>query len=228
MAESSQSISPKHQGNVKLIGIAGVVKGAKFSVQQGKSKVLGRSRDCDICLRELPAVAELAEKSEDYERHFHTVSRKHAKITYHEYGNVEITDLSSNGTYIDGKRVENSVMLTDLEQHPHELRLGTSVIFQLDWWRLVPIDSVKMPKVKVKQKKEEEAPEEESKEESSDGSDSSASSSADAGSDSDTKIKSSTSSHKMSDFVHEDTDEAGDQEEEADTGEMDSSIDEKS
>jgi|GEM_PF-1391784 len=190
---TSNSIHPSEQGNVKLIGIGGVVKGAKFSVRQGESVVIGRSRECDVCLRELPAVAELAERGEDAERHFHTVSRKHAKITYHEYGRVEIEDLSSNGTFVDGQRVEISIELEDLERHPHELRLGTSVVFQLDWWKLVPLSSIKMPKVKVKKKKDTELVEV-----SKDGDVEDAEEPLDPDDP-------TSSAHQLSDMVHEDT-----------------------
>lgn len=142
---------PVHpQGNVKLIGIAGLVKGEEFSIQVGESHTVGRSRDCNICLREVPKARELKEGDELLERHFNTVSRVHMRVTHHAPDNVEIEDLSSNGLFLDGKRVEGTVVLTDLPEHRHELKLGTHETFCIDWWRLVRRSEVKMVSVKVK------------------------------------------------------------------------------
>ena len=56
------------------------------------SKTIGRSNDCDICLNVVH------------------LSRNHARITVRA-GEVELEDLnSSNGTYLNGKKIENAVL----------------------------------------------------------------------------------------------------------------------
>jgi hypothetical protein len=141
-------VGPK--GNVKLIGIAGLVKGEEFSIAQGASATIGRSRDCTICLREVPRARDLKEGDELLEKHFNTVSRTHMRVTYHAPDNVEIEDLSSNGLFLDGKRVNGKVVLKDLPEHRHELKLGTHETFCIDWWRLVRKSEVRMVTVRVK------------------------------------------------------------------------------
>jgi len=150
------------KGNVKLIGIAGLVKGEEFTIGMGESATVGRSRDCTICLREVPKARELKEGDEVLERHFNTVSRTHMRVIYHAPDNVEVEDLSSNGLFLDGKRVEGKVVLTDLPEHRHELKLGTHETFCIDWWRLVRKSEVRMVTVRVKgaPPPEPEAPEE--------------------------------------------------------------------
>lgn len=138
------------RGNVKLIGIAGLVKGEQFSIEQGKSVIVGRSRECNISLREVPKAKAIAGKGGDLEQHFSTVSRKHVRITYIAPDKIELEDLSSNGTFLDGERVEGKAVITDVVEKPHELKLGTSETFQLDWWQLVPRSQVEMVKVKAK------------------------------------------------------------------------------
>lgn len=162
-------VGPK--GNVKLIGIAGLVKGEEFSIAQGTSATVGRSRDCTICLREVPRARDLKEGDELLEKHFNTVSRVHMRVTYHAPDNVEIEDMSSNGLFLDGKRINGKVVLKDLPEHRHELKLGTHETFCIDWWRLVRKSELRMVSVKVKaspqaaeEGKEEEAGEEAKKE----------------------------------------------------------------
>ncbi|MCA8939276.1 MAG: FHA domain-containing protein, partial [Planctomycetes bacterium] len=149
-------------GNVKLIGIAGLVKEAQFSVGLGESVVVGRSSECNICLQDVPH-AKAIEDNEQLEKHFRTVSRKHMRLTYHANDNIEIEDLSSNGLFLDGKRIEGKTTISDLVRRPYELKLGTTETFSLDWWKLVPKSSVKMVQVMVKREPEpeEEAPKKE-------------------------------------------------------------------
>ncbi len=74
----------------------------------------------------------MPEEKRKADRDFKTVSRKHVRITYREPGKIEIEDLSSNGTFLDGRRIER-VEITDLRERPHELLLGTREKFLLEW-----------------------------------------------------------------------------------------------
>ena len=115
-----------------LVGTEGVVRGERFELWRGASVVVGRSRSCDISLRRCKAWLAMDEEKRRSDRDFKTVSRKHVRITYREPGKIEIEDLSSNGTFLDGRRIER-VEVTDLRERPHELLLGTREKFLLEW-----------------------------------------------------------------------------------------------
>ena len=45
---------------------------------------------------------------------------------------IELEDLSSNGTFVDGKRIDRLV-ITDVKETPHEILLGAGDAFRLEW-----------------------------------------------------------------------------------------------
>ena len=115
-----------------LVGVRGVVQGEQFSLEYGKSVVVGRSRECDISLRNCKKWEELEARGELPEDGSKTVSRKHLKITVHDVGRIELEDLSSNGTFVDGKRIDRMV-IDDVKDTTHELLLGAGEGFRLEW-----------------------------------------------------------------------------------------------
>ena len=120
-----------NQGPV-LIGIAGIVEGEVFPLEYGKSVIIGRSRMCDISLRNCKRWLDLEETGEVPEESSKTVSRKHVKITFHNADSIELEDLSSNGTYVDGSRIDRMV-ITDIREAPHEVQMGGGDKFRLEW-----------------------------------------------------------------------------------------------
>ncbi|MFH1731811.1 MAG: FHA domain-containing protein [Planctomycetota bacterium] len=120
-----------NQGPV-LIGLAGVVEGEVFPLEYGKSVIIGRSRACDISLRNCKRWLELEETGEVPEESSKTVSRRHLKITFHNADSIELEDLSSNGTYVDGSRIDRMV-ITDIREAPHEVQMGGGDKFRLEW-----------------------------------------------------------------------------------------------
>ena len=120
-----------NQGPV-LTGIAGVVEEEVFHLEYGKSVTIGRSRACDISLRNCKRWIELEETGEVPEESAKTVSRKHLKITFHNADSIELEDLSSNGTYVDGIRIDRLV-ITDIREAPHEVQMGGGDKFRLEW-----------------------------------------------------------------------------------------------
>ena len=60
------------------------------------------------------------------------MSRKHVRISCYDAENIEVEDLSSNGTFVDGQRTDR-VVITDLRERSHELLLGTREKFRLEW-----------------------------------------------------------------------------------------------
>ncbi|MBI2191411.1 MAG: FHA domain-containing protein [Planctomycetes bacterium] len=115
-----------------LIGIAGLIEGEQYPLQYGQSVVIGRSRSCDISLRKCARWQELPPEERNEEKDFKTVSRKHVRITFYNANSIEIEDLSSNGTFVDGQRVDR-VLISDIKERDHEIQLGTQERFRLSW-----------------------------------------------------------------------------------------------
>ncbi len=115
-----------------LVGIQGFVQGEEFPLWRGATVVVGRSRGCDISLRRCKAWLALAPEKRSEQGDFKSVSRKHVRISFHSEDNIEIEDISSNGTFLDGQRITR-VVLHNLAERSHELLLGTHEKFRIEW-----------------------------------------------------------------------------------------------
>jgi len=115
-----------------LVGVDGFVAGEEIPLQYGKTIIVGRSRSCDISLRRCPRWRELPVEERETEADFKTVSRKHLRVTFYNANSIELEDLSSNGTFVDGKRIER-ILISDLKEREHEILLGTKERFSLAW-----------------------------------------------------------------------------------------------
>ncbi len=115
-----------------LTGIYGAFKGKKFYIQEGESIVLGRSHSCDIVLESGTFLEASEADTEHITKHFQTISRKHLRITFHNEVKVELEDLSANGTFLDGERVER-IFLADITTESHTILLGSREKFLLEW-----------------------------------------------------------------------------------------------
>ncbi len=108
--------STTHAPRLLVAGTGKMLTGVRRILRPGDSIVVGRSRSCDISLRRSrafqihPDPVRLLE-SDDFRR----VSRVHCEIAFGEDGQVEIRDLSRNGTQVDGARVEGRCVLDPSE-----------------------------------------------------------------------------------------------------------------
>ncbi|BBM87524.1 FHA domain-containing protein [Candidatus Uabimicrobium amorphum] len=119
-------------GKLLLRGIYGSVKGKEFYIELGQSVTLGRSRSCDITLgRDGENTQTIVHEGVSEEAHFRSVSRKHMRISFLDE-EVKIEDLSSNGSYLDGDRVED-VSIHDFKEEVHVILLGTKEKFILEY-----------------------------------------------------------------------------------------------
>ncbi|MHC4339456.1 MAG: FHA domain-containing protein [Planctomycetota bacterium] len=106
-------------------GIQGFLKGEMRELEVGDAIVVGRSRSADLSLRRAKKFAERKDAAKILKSEaFLSVSRQHTRIHFLHPGLVEVKDLSSNGTYVDGKRA-TCVAITDFEQKTHIVALGT-------------------------------------------------------------------------------------------------------
>ena len=60
-----------------------------------------------------------------------TVSGKHFEITPFSEDSIEIVNLSPNGTYVDGKRVDK-VVIDDIADETHDIKLGAKEVLRLE------------------------------------------------------------------------------------------------
>ena len=120
------------ESNPILVGVEGFVVGEEFQLEHGKSLIVGRSRSCDVSLRHCAKWLQLDPDERDLEQDFKTVSRKHMRVTYYNVNSIEIEDLSSNGTFVDGKRIDR-ILISDIKEKQHEILLGTQERFRLEW-----------------------------------------------------------------------------------------------
>jgi len=113
-------------------GTKGFLSGAVHVLQVGESMTIGRSRSADLSMRN----AERLYARDDWRilmnsEPFLSVSRHHVRIHFLHRDLVEIKDMSSNGTILDGRRID-CVAVTDLDEQPHTLRVGAREMFLLE------------------------------------------------------------------------------------------------
>lgn len=118
----------KRGGVLVLRGVAGIVNRHEAVLPPGGELIVGRSRSCGFSLRRcLPG-----EDMSLADREFLRVSRHHFRVAWSGPGLVEVEDLSRNGTFVDGRRVDR-VQLRDLETKPAEIHMGGRDRFLLEW-----------------------------------------------------------------------------------------------
>ena len=98
---------------LQLTGVEGMLRNDTLVIRLGESVVVGRSRQCDFSTRHskrfLTAPEEEQRRILD-ERSFNKVSRRHARIRFLAKGQVEIRDMSRNGTFVDGNRIDRILL----------------------------------------------------------------------------------------------------------------------
>jgi len=113
-------------------GVKGFLAGEERRVGIGEAVVIGRSREADVSVRSALRTLDRGDYTDILESDpFKSVSRLHVRIHFLHPGLVEVKDLSQNGTFLDGKRVD-CVGLTDLDEHVHILSLGDAERLSLE------------------------------------------------------------------------------------------------
>ncbi|MHC4472023.1 MAG: FHA domain-containing protein [Planctomycetota bacterium] len=111
-----------------LAGTDGLLRDDVYPLYLGQSVLVGRSRKCQVSTRRsrtFLASSEVEQREILAMESFLKVSRRHVRLTYLARNQVEIWDLSKNGTYVDGKRVDR-MLVPVLGEHPVEIRLAKS------------------------------------------------------------------------------------------------------
>lgn len=125
-------MSPQ-EDRVLAEGLGAWFGGLRAVLSPGGTLVVGRSRSCDLSIRRSERFTSRPDKDDVLRsREFNRVSRIHCEISLVGPRTVEVRDLSSNGTWVAGRRVRGSVVV-DLSQGavevaPVEGELGTIVL----------------------------------------------------------------------------------------------------
>ena len=97
---------------LEIRGTGGLLDGTQHVLDAGETLVIGRSRSCDLSLRKTKAFGRRADVNKILgSRQFNRVSRIHCEIELRKDGQVQIRDLSKNGTFVDGVRVGRSHLM---------------------------------------------------------------------------------------------------------------------
>lgn len=106
-----------------VIGKSGFVDGERFEVPFGTTVTIGRSRSADISYRDLPRCREMSKEEQDSNDALLTISGKHFEIKADNENSVTIRDTSSNGTFLNDRRVDERE-LNDVMNEEYEISFG--------------------------------------------------------------------------------------------------------
>jgi pSer/pThr/pTyr-binding forkhead associated (FHA) protein len=114
-----------------LTGVAGHFKGESYRLEYGKTITVGRSREADFSLRRTEAYRAMNAAEQEADGAAKTVSGKHFQVTMYNLNSIEVRNLSSNGTSVDGKSID-VVMIDDIAQNAHEIHFGEHEVLRLE------------------------------------------------------------------------------------------------
>lgn len=118
-----------------LRGLGPLGEGETLKLSLGETIVCGRSRHCDWSLKRTPAFLMADEEEREALRGslaFRSVSRRHVRIAFLAADMLDIENLSTNGTFVDGHKVDR-LILKDCITEAHEIRLGPAgVVLRLE------------------------------------------------------------------------------------------------
>jgi pSer/pThr/pTyr-binding forkhead associated (FHA) protein len=99
-----------------LRGIAGVFKGAEYEVRLGQQVTIGRSRLCEFSAARTPECERIGRDALESNRSYRKISRRHFRIAFLNSDMVEFEDLSTNGTFVNGAKIDR-LIINDMRAH---------------------------------------------------------------------------------------------------------------
>lgn len=114
-----------------LVGVGGHFAGEVYALEYGKTISVGRSREADFSLRRTQVYRGQKPEEREGDESAKTVSAKHFEITMYNLGSIEIKNLSSNGTLVDGVPVKSQI-ISDVAKASHEIRFGADEVLKLE------------------------------------------------------------------------------------------------
>ncbi|MFH1230547.1 MAG: FHA domain-containing protein [Planctomycetota bacterium] len=112
-----------------LKGTNGITEGETSYINYGEVVTIGRGHECNISYRNFKKYPSDKSKNQDTL----AVSRKHLRISFYNTHSVELKDLSSNGTYLNGKPINKRLFIIHIatSETPYEIKLGPTETFHL-------------------------------------------------------------------------------------------------
>ena len=104
----------------------GATQGETLRITLGMSIVAGRSRGCEWSLKRTLPYLEDPDGARGKMREalsFRSVSRHHCRVSFLAPDMVEVVNLATNGTLVDGRKVDR-LMLLDARLRTHTILLG--------------------------------------------------------------------------------------------------------
>lgn len=120
-----------------LKGTKGIAQGELHYINYGQIVTVGRSHTCDIAYTNFKNYQKYLSSPPDGEAGkkkkpdpAKNVSRRHLRIAFYNNHSVQLKDLSTNGTYLNGKLIRK-VIIPDITEKSYEIRLGPTETFVL-------------------------------------------------------------------------------------------------
>jgi pSer/pThr/pTyr-binding forkhead associated (FHA) protein len=88
-----------------LEGRTGLFKGEHAQIHLGQGLVIGRSRSCDVSVARAQECLRLSKDALEQHSSYRKISRKHFKVSLLSADVLEVEDLSTNGTLVNGYRI---------------------------------------------------------------------------------------------------------------------------
>lgn len=87
-------------------GRTGLFKGEHAMLHLGQGIVVGRSRSCDVSVARAAECLKLSKEALEHHSSYRKISRKHFKVSLISADCLEVEDLSTNGTLVNGHKVQ--------------------------------------------------------------------------------------------------------------------------
>ncbi len=122
------------KAHIILRGTLGLLDQERFAIDLGSTVLIGRSAHADISLKRCEKFLLMDPGERELSSSYQSVSRKHLRLTFERPDHIELEDLSSNGSYLDGTRFQRT-RIRDLQERSHEIQIGSGECFLLEWGR---------------------------------------------------------------------------------------------
>jgi pSer/pThr/pTyr-binding forkhead associated (FHA) protein len=103
-------------------GQTGLFRGEHALCRLGQAIVVGRSRACELSVARSAECLRLGREALDRHPSYRKISRRHIRIALLSADHLEVEDLSTNGTVVDGFRVDRRIV-TDFSKRRDGVRI---------------------------------------------------------------------------------------------------------
>lgn len=115
----------------RIVGRTGLFAGEETVVRLGQCVVVGRSRICDLSVARTAECLRLGKEALEQHRSYRKISRKHLRICLIEADRLEVEDLSTNGTAVDGYRIDKIVVSGLRHRRPVAVEFGDGELLEV-------------------------------------------------------------------------------------------------